>query len=69
MKDFLKIILCGFKTIFMSFVTVILVSAGILGLTDVSSYSGYKAIYWFIGSLLSIAVGILGLWYLGDRED
>lgn len=69
MKEFLKTMLRGIRSVIWSFAAVAWMTAGIAILTVISSYSGYKAILWFVGSLLSIAIGILGLWCLGYKEE
>ena len=69
MKDFLKTMLRGIRAVIWSCAAVTWIAIGIARLTVISSYSGYKAIWWFAVSLLSIAIGMLGLWCLGLKED
>ena len=69
MKNFLKTMLRGCGIIIQSFCAVIFTAAGILELTNIPSYSGFKVIYAFVTALLAIAVGCLGLYCLGCKED
>lgn len=69
MKNFLKTMLRGCWIVLQSFCAVIFTTAGILELTIIPSYSGFKVIYAFVTALFAIGVGCLGLYCLGCKEE
>ena len=66
MKEFILNIFNGIKVIFIVFLTIMLIGAGIYSFCELSNFSGFAAVGSFIIGLLQLMCGVISLYCLGD---
>ena len=69
MKHFIKIILNGLKVLLISLVCVISTGSGVLVMTKLSEFIGFKAVYMFFCGVIALFLGGLVLYILGHIYD